>query len=90
MLTRDDVIDVIVAGLSKDDPPTVAAPMPTPPAAARGLPLSGPKGRPFLSEHDIRRRLTSAGKRLTIPGNSILSPLAHEWLTLSGIEVIRE
>ncbi len=78
MLTRDDLIDIIVAGLAKAKP-----------AATTWL-STGPIGRLFLSEHDIKKRLTPGGLRLTIPGNAILSPLVSDWLTLRGIEVIRE
>jgi hypothetical protein len=90
MLTRDDLIDLLVAGLNGP----AAAPSPPPagkgPARPRGLPPPGPAGRPFLTERDIKKRLTGGGKRLTIPKNSILSPLALEWLTLEGIEIARE
>lgn len=76
MLTRDDLLDILVAGLSKDGPATVRA--------------AGPKGRRFLSEYEIKKQLTPGGKRLTIPMNSIISPLAVDWLILQGIAVIRE
>lgn len=78
MLTRDDFIDILVAGLAK------------PMAVAGSWRATGPMGRTFLSEHDIKKRLTPDGLRLTIPGNSILSPLAWDWLALRGIEVKRE
>lgn len=81
MLTRDDLIDIIVAGLAKAKPAA---------AVARLWSSTGPVGRLFLSEYDIRKRLTPGGLSLTIPGNAILSPLVTDWLTLRGIEVIRE
>jgi hypothetical protein len=81
VLTRDDLIDIIVAGLAKAKPATVAA---------RAWLATGPVGRLFLSEYDIKKRLTPGGVRLTIPENAILSPLVSDWLTLRGIEVIRE
>ena len=81
MLTRDDLIDIIVAGLAKAKPAA---------AVARVWLSTGPAGRIFLSEYDIKKRLTAGGLRLTIPGNAILSPLVTDWLTLRGIEVIRE
>lgn len=81
MLTRDDLIDIIVAGLAKAKPAA---------AAARLWSATGPVGRLFLSEYDIKKRLTPGGLRLTIPGNAILSPLVTDWLTLRGIDVIRE
>ena len=91
MLTRDDLIDIIVAGLPKGRPATVvSAPRPAAPGGGRWAPWTGPEGRIFLSEYDIKKRLTPGGSRLTIAGSAILSPLAAEWLTLRGIEVIRE
>jgi hypothetical protein len=81
VLTRDDLIDIIVAGLPKGGPAA---------AVSKGPPKAGPPGRPFLSEYDIKKRLTAGGSRLTIPRSAILSPLATDWLTLKGIEVIRE
>ena len=79
MLTRDDLIDIIVAGLAKAKPAAVA----------RLWSATGPAGRLFLSEYDIKKRLTPGGVRLTIPENAIVSPLVSDWLTLRGIEVVR-
>ncbi|MFI5346879.1 MAG: hypothetical protein ACHQ51_10945 [Elusimicrobiota bacterium] len=92
MLTRDDLIDLIVAGLAKAGPATAVSPGPAKAggSAAGSFSAKGPFGRPFLSEYDIKKRLTPLGKRLTIPKNSIVSPLAVEWLILQGIEVVRE
>jgi len=81
MLTRDDLIDIFVAGLAKATPGV---------PVARAWLSTGPAGRVFLSEYDIKKRLTPGGLRLTIPGNAILSPLVSDWLTLRGIEVMRE
>ncbi|PIR15360.1 MAG: hypothetical protein COV48_14825 [Elusimicrobia bacterium CG11_big_fil_rev_8_21_14_0_20_64_6] len=83
MLTRDDLIDIIVAGLAQVKAKPAAA-------AARLWSATGPVGRVFLSEYEIKKRLTPGGLRLTIPKNAILSPLVSDWLTLRGIEVIRE
>ena len=48
-------------------------------------------GRKFLSEYEIRRMLTSQGSsRLKVPQRSIISPLAQEWLSERGIEIIDE
>ncbi|MDE2236340.1 MAG: hypothetical protein KGK30_00470 [Elusimicrobia bacterium] len=58
--------------------------------AFRACAPQGPKGRPFLSEHDIKRRLTAGQGRLTIARDAILSPLAADWLVLKGIVVVRE
>jgi hypothetical protein len=91
MLTRDDLIDILVAGLAKAGPAPVV-PVPSGPGGARAAkaPVPGPKGRPFLSEYDIRKRLTAGGNRLTIPRQSIVSPLALDELALRGIEIVRE
>jgi hypothetical protein len=88
MLTRDDLIDLLVAGLAKAGP----APLASPAAAAAPSPkgLQALNGRVFLSEYEIKKRLTAGGNRLTIPKQSILSPLALDWLTLQGIEIVRE
>jgi hypothetical protein len=89
MLTRDDIIDVIIAGLAKARP-AASVPAPAPPKAKpSGLPPPGPKGRAFWSEHQIKKALTADGKRLTLPADAIVSPLASDWLTLRGIEIIR-
>ena len=82
MLTRDDLIDIIVAGLARAEQAVAV-----PPA---GFDPLGPKGRLFLSEHDVKKRLTPGGLRLTIPLRAILSPLVADWLTLGGIQVVRE
>lgn len=79
MLTRDDLIDIVVAGFAQAKPAV----------AASRVNQSGPRGRLFLSEHDIKKRLTPGGLRLTIPGTAILSPLVTDWLTLRGIEIVR-
>ena len=96
MLTRDDVIDIVVAGLAQAKPAVVARPAafvaaPPPVAKARpsGLPPPGPKGRSFWSEYEIKKALTAGGKRLTLPTDAIVSPLASDWLTLKGIEIVR-
>ena len=89
MLTKDDLIDLIVAGLAKAGPAPAVSPAPAR-GAAGAPPRAALPGRPFLSEYEIKKRLTPTGKRLTIPGNSILSPLALDWLTLRGIEIVRE
>lgn len=91
MLTRDDLIDILVAGLAKAMPALVIF---RPPAAAgRGgsaLPKPGPNGKLFVSEYDIKKRLTAGARRLTLPLGAIVSPLASDWLTLRGIEIVRE
>lgn len=90
MLTRDDLIDLLVAGLAKAGPAAAAS---APGATAKPVPagsLREIKGRVFLSEYEIKKRLTPGGNRLTIPRHSIVSPLALDWLTLQGIQITRE
>lgn len=80
MLKRDDIIDAIVRHLRPADggyKENVFAP-------------PSPRGRPFLSEYDIKKRLTPNSKRLTIPRDAILSPLAQDWLVLQGIQIVKE
>jgi hypothetical protein len=88
VLTRDDLIDLIIAGLPKGGPaaPAWAAPR----GRSSALPPPGPKRKVFVSEAEIKKMLTSGSKRLTIALDSIVSPLAQEWLTLRGIEIVRE
>jgi hypothetical protein len=90
VLTRDDLIDLLVAGLAKaGSAPSALAPVGAagPPAAKA---LQALNGRPFLTEYEIKKRLTAGSNRLTIPKRSIVSPLALDWLTLQGIEIVRE
>lgn len=85
MHTREDLIDWVLEYLRASRPQ--AAP---PPGAASAN--AGPRaaGRTFLSEHDVRRRLTGDARELRIPKGSIVSPLAVDWLALRGIRVIEE
>lgn len=50
----------------------------------------GPRGRHFVTELDIKKRLTAGQTRLTLPADAIVSPLAADWLILKGITVVRE
>ncbi|MEK7857610.1 MAG: hypothetical protein AAB320_00590 [Elusimicrobiota bacterium] len=88
MLTQDDLIDLIVAHLSRTVPP--AAPPSEAKQAPEGAPPRASRGRLFLSEYDIKKRLTVQSEHLTIPKDAILSPLALDWLALRRIKIIRE
>ena len=81
MLTRNDIIDVILRHLSR----SLAGPF-----RPQAAPNDKPAGRLFLTEHEIKKRLTSHPEELKIPKNAILSPLAEDWILLKGIRVIRE
>ena len=48
------------------------------------------KGRLFISEYEVRRRLTENGTPLKLPRGAILSPLAQDWLGFKGIDIIWE
>jgi hypothetical protein len=86
VLTRDDLIDLIIELVNKHLPAAPAA------GASNKKPASpeAPKGRLFLTEYDIKKRLTPGGRRLTLPKEAIISPLATDWLILQGIEIVRE
>lgn len=85
MFTRDDLIDLIVSHLRPHDGARVA------PLKEKCYPDSMlPKGRIFLSEHEIKKRLTGSAQHLTIPKEAIISPLALDWLVLRGVKIIRE
>jgi hypothetical protein len=84
VLTRDDLLDLLASALA---PAKAAAP--SAPPRAKALPPPGPKGCPFLSEHDIKKRLTPGARTLTLPRDAIISPLVGDWLTLRGIEISR-
>ena len=57
------------------------------PAAVKKVPELMP--RVFLSDFEIRRRITPGARSITVPGNAIISPLSLDWLEYEGIAVIR-
>jgi hypothetical protein len=90
LFTQNDLIDCIIGHLadnSLDKRPSLPA---SPNKPGRWVSPEIAKGRLFLSEYDIRRRLTAGQTRLTIPKEAIVSPLAVDWLILKGITVARE
>lgn len=48
------------------------------------------KGRLFISEYEVKARLTDGQGPLILPKGAILSPLAQEWLDLRGIDITWE
>jgi hypothetical protein len=82
-MTRDDLIDVIIGHLR-------SAQGKAQPASSNKKAASEPRGRLFLTEHDIKKRLTAGRAELTIPKDAILSPLAVDWLVLKGVKIVRE
>jgi hypothetical protein len=81
VLKRDDLIDLIMAHL-KGQGQAGKAP--------QERPKGEPRGRLFLTEHEIKKRLTQDQRHLTIPKDAILSPLALDWLILKGVKIVRE
>ena len=85
MLNRDDLVDIVLERLSLG-----ASSVPMPPPAAVGRLSRQSKGRLFLSEYDIKKKLAYNPQRLTIPQDAILSPLAMDWLALRRVTIVRE
>ena len=63
---------------------------PSPNKPTPGLDPKGPPGRLFLSEFDIKKRLTAGQTSLTLAQEAIISPLAADWIILKGITIVRE
>ncbi len=84
MLKADDLIDIIVSEIKKaaSSAKTEERPSKHPPFLL--------KGRPFVTEYDIKRALTGGKTRLTLAKDAIVSPLASDWLILNKIEIVRE
>jgi hypothetical protein len=83
MLTKNDITDIICRRLGLDA--NGAGPVPALSKASAPLPR-----RVFLSGWELKRLLKPGAKTLTVPSNSIISPLALDWLDYDGIEIIRE
>jgi len=95
MFTRNDLVDLIARHLSaaQAGPAAEAAPRGEQADAGAEEPRLAPmlpKGRLFLSEYDVKKRLTPDAQELKIPGETILSPLVSDWLVLKGIKIVRE
>ncbi len=86
MLTKDDLLDIIMERLGQASS-GLRLPLPTAPPKPLDQEL---RGRLFLSEYDIKKRLTQSAQELRIPRDSIISPLATDWLTLRRIRIVRE
>lgn len=85
MLNRDDLVDIVLERLS-----TGPRSVPAPRSSETGRLSRQIQGRNFLSEYDIKKKLTCNSQELTIPKNAILSPLAVDWLALRRIRIVRE
>ena len=99
MFTRNDLVDLLMRRLNPPLGRSVVPGAQKDPSAAPDRshsrerpahPPMLPKGRPFLSEAEIKKRLTVEAQQLTIPREAILSPLATDWLVLKGIKIVRE
>ena len=96
MLTRDDLIDLIVSQIK---PVKAGNPAPAPSMSAgrwtagmgkqkAGKASDGPVGRIFMSEYEIKKMLKPGAKELQLPAGAIVSPLAADWLTLQGVRIV--
>lgn len=92
--TANDLIDVIVKALQEKpgahQATPVPPPKPPPPRRWKYVRDPAPKGRPFLTETQIRKALTPGKRHLTIPRDAIISPLALDWLAFRGVDIVRE
>ena len=86
MLTRDDLIDLLMQHLASAGYGKKAEAA----AAVDRWTEAKPKGRLFLSEYDVKKRLARDGQSVPVPRDAILSPLAQEWLTMRRIKIIHE
>jgi len=86
MFKRDDLIAAIMERLA----PGRAQGAGQPGRGQGRLVPAAPAGRRFLSEYEVRRRLTADARELRIPKGAIVSPLALEWLSLKGIRIVEE
>jgi len=104
MFTQNDMIDALRRHLPTENKAAVKPPVnPSAPVSMPVLPslpiekdeyqdpgcLKPLCGRYFLTEHEIKEALTPQLKRLTIPKDAIISPLAQDWLVLKGIRIVR-
>ncbi|HAM35242.1 MAG TPA: hypothetical protein DEB40_13880 [Elusimicrobia bacterium] len=88
MLTKDDLIDIVLERLGSPAAGREAGavkPAADKPDLGREI-----RGRLFLSDYDIRKRLTPNSLELRIPENAIISPLALDWLALRRFKIVRE
>ncbi|MFN3966209.1 MAG: hypothetical protein ACK4JE_00720 [Endomicrobiia bacterium] len=49
-----------------------------------------PKGRPLLTEYELKQLIKRGEKEIKINKNTIISPLAQEIIQEKGIKIIRE
>lgn len=81
MLTRGDIADALYERLFRDRPGE---------APARPTKKAPPAKKAFLSDWELRRMMKPGQKRLAVPANAIVSPLALDWLDYNGVEIVRE
>ena len=74
MFKRDDLIDIIVSHLKAGTDAGRTGDAHKERASPHDM---LPKGRLFLSEYEIKKRLTGSAQHLTIPRDAIISPLAR-------------
>jgi len=93
VLTRDDLVELIVSHLLKAGGVGRAAPEKAASPREDGKKVrmaEEPRGRRFISEYELRRMIAPGASRVLVPKDAIVSPMALDWLVLKGIAVDRE
>jgi hypothetical protein len=88
MLTRGDIADALYERLFRGRAEEAASRR-TGDAVRHGVP-EAPAKKVFLSDWELRRMMKPGQKRLAVPRNAIVSPLAMDWLDYNGVEITRE
>lgn len=81
MLTRGDIADALYERLFRGKSGE---------APARAAGKAPPAKKIFLSDWELRRMMKPGQKKLVVPRNAIVSPLAMDWLDYNGVEITRE
>ena len=76
MLTRADLVDIIIDAVarSKSAPVSVV------------VPQSG-RARIFLSDWELRRMRAPGAKTVKVPRGALISPLSRDWLDYEGVKI---
>ncbi len=92
MLTRDDLIELIVSHLIKEGGAKETVGQSAAPSAPvqKRTANAEPRGRRFISEYEFRRMIKPGISRIAVPKDAIVSPLVLDWLILKGIALERE
>ena len=75
MLTLNDLVDIVLERLGA--------------SLSELAPVRPVRGRPFLSEYEVNKRLAAGVRELRIPKDAIVSPLALDGLALRRVKIVR-